>query len=95
MVLSELYTNSEGAKEEMSKEFRELLEAVAKQNNTTADEVYKEMQIAIDAGFDNPDPEVQKMWKQIPFKGERPTPEEVIPYVALKAKAGVNKGWFH
>lgn len=79
----------------MTKEFRKLLEAVAMQNNTTADEVYKEMQIAIDAGFDNPDPEVQKMWKQIPFKGERPTPEDVIPYVALKAKAGENKGWFH
>lgn len=71
----------------MTKEFKELLEAVAKQHNTTVEEVYKEMQIAIDAGFDNPDPEVQKMWKQIPFKGDRPTPEDVIPYVATMAQA--------
>ena len=79
----------------MTKEFRELLEAVAKQNNTTVEEVYKEMQIAIDAGFDNPDPEVQKMWRQIPFKGERPTPEDVIPYVALKVKSDKKNKWFH
>ena len=42
----------------MTKEFRELLEQVAKKNHTTVEEVYKEMQIAIDAGFDNPDPEI-------------------------------------
>jgi len=41
----------------------------------------------IDAGFDNPDPEVQKRWKQIPYKGERPTPEDLIPYIARMAKA--------
>lgn len=71
----------------MTKEVRELLEQVAKKNHATIEEVYKEMQIAIDAGFDNPDPEVQKMWKQIPFKGDRPTPEDVIPYVATMAQA--------
>lgn len=72
-----------------------MLEAVAKQYNTTANEVYKEMQIAIDAGFDNPDPEVQKEWMRIPFEGERPTPEEVIPYIALKAKLEKKNRWFH
>lgn len=82
----------------MTKEFRELLEQVAKKNHTTVEEVYKEMQIAIDAGFDNPDPEVQKMWKQFSFKGERPTPEDVIPQLADMAKAEKNKKrkrWFH
>lgn len=79
----------------MTKEFKELLEAVAKQYNTTDDEVYKEMQIAIDAGFDNPDPEVQKEWMRIPFEGERPTPEEVNPYIALKAKLEKKNRWFH
>lgn len=70
----------------MTKEFKELLNAVAKQHNTTPEEVYKEMQIAIDSGFDNPDPEVQKMWKQVPFKGERPNPEDLITYVAAMAQ---------
>lgn len=45
------------------------------------------MQIAIDFGFDNPDPEVQKIWKQIPFKGERPTPKDLIPYMAEMVRA--------
>lgn len=70
----------------MTKEFKGLLEHVAKQNNTTVEEVYKEMQIAIDAAFDSPDPEVQKKWKQIPFKGDRPTPEDLIPYIASQVK---------
>lgn len=71
----------------MTKEFKKLLDAVAKQHNTTSDKVYEEMQIVINSGFDNPEPEVQKMWKQIPFKGERPTPEEFIPYMAAMARA--------
>ena len=71
----------------MTKEFKELLNAVAKQHNTTPEEVYKEMQIAIDFGFDNPDPEVQKIWKQIPLKGERPTPKDLIPYMAEMVRA--------
>ena len=28
------------------------------------------MQIAIDAGFDNPDPAVQEEWKKMTLKGE-------------------------
>lgn len=75
----------------MTKDFRKILEEVAKQNNTTVEEVYREMQIAIDAGFDNPDPEVQKRWKQIPYKGERPTPEDLIPYIAHMAKTEEKK----
>lgn len=79
----------------MTKEFRGLLEQIAKQNDTTVEEIYKEMQIAIDAGFDNPNPEVQKRWKQIPFKGDKPTPEDLIPYVASQIKVGKkDKRWF-
>ena len=38
------------------------------------------MQIAIDAGFVNPDPAVQEEWEKMTLKGDRPTPEEVINY---------------
>ena len=34
-----------------------------------AEEVRREMQIAIDAGFDNPDPAVQEEWKKMTIKG--------------------------
>ena len=43
------------------------------------------MQIAIDAGFNNPDPQVQAMWDNIKYPGEKPTPEDVIPYLTKLA----------
>ena len=48
--------------------------------NTTPEEVRREMPIAIDAGFDDPDPAVQAEWKKVTLKGDRPAPEEVIKY---------------
>lgn len=62
----------------MNTNLQEILQKIAKQNNTTPEEVYKEMQIAIDAAFDNPDPQVRKNWEKIHFTGDRPTPEDVI-----------------
>lgn len=49
-------------------------------------EVEKEIQIAIDSGFDNPDPAVRAEWAKVPFKGERPTPQEVIKYLCKEMK---------
>lgn len=59
----------------------DIFARVAKQHGVTKEEVYVEIQKAIDAGFDNPDPLVQAEWKKMNLKGERPTPEEVIAYV--------------
>ena len=39
-----------------------IYEKIAEKYNTTPEEVRREMQIAIDAGFDNPDPAVQEEW---------------------------------
>ena len=36
-------------------------EKIAEKYNTTPEEVRREMQIAIDAGFDNPDPAVEEV----------------------------------
>ena len=38
-----------------------IYEKIAKKYNTTPEEVRREMQIAIDARFDNPDPAVQEV----------------------------------
>ena len=35
-----------------------IYEKIAEKYNTTPEEVRREMQIAIDAGFDNPDPKL-------------------------------------
>ena len=50
-----------------------IYEKIAKKYNTTPEEVRREMQIAIDAGFDNPDPDVQEEWKKMTLKGETHT----------------------
>ena len=64
----------------------EIIKQVAKVHNTTPEEVYAEMQIALDAAFQSKDPEVQKEWAKIPFKGDHPTPEDVIPYLVGQLK---------
>lgn len=66
------------------KTYDDIFRQIAKKEKTTVEQVYKDMQEAIDAGFDNPDPEVRAVWKGIPFKGARPTPEDVISYCALR-----------
>ena len=63
-----------------------IIKQVAKAHNTTPEEVYAEMQIALDAAFQSNDPEVQREWAKIPFKGDRPTPEDVIPYLVGQLK---------
>ena len=63
-----------------------IYEKIAEKYNTTPEEVRREMQIAIDAGFDDPDTAVQAEWKKVNLKGDRPTPEEVINYAVKQLK---------
>ena len=67
----------------MNMDFQMILAKIAKEHHTTPEEVYREMQIAIDAAFDNPDPQVRKNWEQIHYTGDRPTPEDVIYGIGL------------
>jgi len=73
------------------KNFKTILKAVAQKNNTTTENVLREMEVAIAIGMNDPDPEVQAKWRQIPCKGNRPTPEDVIMYYAklLKPSNGI------
>ena len=66
------------------KTYDDIFRQIAKKEKTTVEQVYKDMQEAIDAGFDNPAPEVRAVWKDSPFKGARPTPEDVMSYCALR-----------
>lgn len=74
-----------GERKKMS--MKNIFEKVAEQHNTTTEEVYSEIQRAINAGFDNPDPAVQESWRKVKFKGERPTTEEVMEYLAKRLRA--------
>lgn len=66
---------------------KDIFERVAKQYNTTATEVYSEIQKAIDAAFSNPDPRVQAEWRKMKFKDAKPTPEEVIEYLTHRIQS--------
>lgn len=52
----------------------------------SSEEVEKEIQIVIDSGFDNPDAGIRAEWAKVPFKGERPTSQEVIEYLFKEMK---------
>ena len=60
---------------------RRALKAVAKQEGKSLDEIRSEIMYAINAAIQSQDPSIQRRWKNIPHKGNVPTPEEFIVYV--------------
>lgn len=59
---------------------QEAIRMVAAREGVSADEVYKEIALAINAGRSNPDPGVQQMWRMLPCSGQTPTPDDVIVF---------------
>lgn len=66
--------------------FDKIMDTIAKGEGISAEEVEREIQGAIDSGFDNPDEKVREEWAKVAFKGERPTPQEVIEYLCKEMK---------
>lgn len=62
-------------------------EKIARKEGISVDEVRREIQKAIDDAMQSDDPAVQAYWKKIKCKGEKPTPEEVVLYIAKQVKA--------
>ena len=48
----------------------DIFEKVAKQHGVSRDDVYSEIQKAIEVGFNNPDPSVQAEWKKMNISGD-------------------------
>jgi hypothetical protein len=67
-----------------NKRINAILESVAKANNTTVENVRKEILIAMDEAQQSTDPLVQARWSKIPRCSEKPTIEEFISYVAQR-----------
>lgn len=63
-----------------------ILSAVAKAaaDSATGD-VFSNIQSAIDEGYSSSDPAVREQWEALPFE-KRPTPEDVIEYLARKKR---------
>lgn len=73
--------------------FEEIIAKVAQENETTPEDVLREMQLAIDEAYNHHDEEAQKLWDMMTFKGDRPTPEEFIFQVAMMMDDG--RGLLH
>lgn len=67
---------------------RKIYREVAKKHGVSVKEVKEEMQKALDHAYTNtPDDEVTGVCqKQVPSKGDIPTPEEFIKYAVNKVK---------
>lgn len=55
-----------------------LLKSMAEKEGTSVEEIRKEMQNAIDAGFANTDPAVKAKWTEMWGEGRKPTVDEFI-----------------
>jgi hypothetical protein len=58
----------------------EAIGMVALREGISADEVYQEIESAIESDLSNPNPEAQKAWQLVSRPGETPTPEDIILY---------------
>ncbi len=65
---------------------KNALQTIADREGISVSEVRKEIQAAIDEGMKSTDKSVQAYWSKIPCKGAKPTPEEVINYIAKSVK---------
>ncbi len=68
------------------RKLNKVMNTIGRGEGISSKEVEKEIQSTIDSGFDNPDAAIRAEWAKVPFKGERPTPQEVIEYLCKEMK---------
>ncbi len=66
------------------------IQIIAMKEGVTVEEVRKQIKLAMLAGLCNQDPVIQARWKKVTCKGEVPTPEELITYLATHVDAGID-----
>lgn len=70
-------------------DINKILGQVAEADGVSIEEIKKEMQAAISAAYQNPSDDggrTEARQKEVPCRGEIPTPEEFIRYAAWKLK---------
>lgn len=68
------------------KSAKKALEKLSKIKGIPLVEIKKEIQIAIDDAMKIADPKAQALWNKMNYKGDKPTPEEVIAFLSAKAR---------
>lgn len=59
-----------------------ILVKVAKMHHTTPEHVRKEIELAMKQAQQSTDPKIRARWASIPCKGDAPTVEEFLTYLA-------------
>lgn len=86
MIIMDRLDKEGGIKTMEKREFNTVMNTIGKICEISAGEVEREIQLAIDSGFDNPDMKVREEWGKVPFEGERPTVQEVLEYLCKEMK---------
>ena len=63
-----------------------LFERLAKEKNTTVEDIRSRITARIEAGLRDPDPVRRAQWERIPCAGEIPTPEEWLRYAVERIR---------
>lgn len=67
-----------------------LFERLAKERNTTVEDIRSQITARIEAGLHDPDPVRRAQWERIPCAGEVPTPEEWLRYAVEQLRDSGN-----
>ena len=70
----------------MKRKYSQAIKKIAAQEGVSAEFIYAEMQKAIEAGYNNPDPAVQEYWCRIAPDGI-PTPEKLLEILSQEIKS--------
>lgn len=62
------------------------LELTAKYHGISLEEVNMEIDAVIKEAMNSKEPDVLKLWGSIPCKGERPTPAELVAWIAEESQ---------
>lgn len=75
----------------MKNKYQAIYEKLAKQNSVTPQQVREDMAQAIRFAYENPQDEQTRQFQQlVPRKGEIPTPEEMMDFVAQQCSERQN-----
>ena len=69
-----------------------IFERLARERGITIEEMRAIISARIESGWKDPDPEKRAQWRNIPFAGELPTPDEWLSYVLKKIKEDGQEG---
>jgi len=64
--------------------FRAVALRIAQANGVSVEQVWREMDLAVEAARNNPDPAARAQFAKIPCKGDTPTAEEFMAYVVKR-----------